>query len=322
MSKGIGFGHADQDCKKRRISPVLFPNARSGDGQYNCQTSSVIMIQHLTKQINPYYPVLPLINQYELNLIAGREFNTKQQTDQYATFIINRAAVEEMGWTDPKQALGRKITVDTTGIIIGVVENFHYKGLQNIVEPLALQWVPNRFKRVTLSVNQSRISEILPFAEELWNRYNPNYPFEYYFLDEAFNRQYKTEEQQGRLFSLITMLGIVIATLGLFGLAAFMAERRIKEIGIRKVLGAGTGQLIIIMTSQFLRWVMLANVLAWPIAILGAQKWLDGFAYRITLTPWLFLGAMVLALLSAAIATGFQAVKAALANPVKSLKCE
>ena len=259
---------------------------------------------------------------YGLRLIAGRTFDPRQQTDRNRTMVLNRTAVRRLGFT-PETALGHQLTMgDNTYTLIGVFEDFHQRGLQDAISPIALVWRPEVLVSLTLTVDPAQITQTLAQAEALWKRDNPLFPFEYRFLDQSFNAQYQNEERTGRLFTTMTTLGLAIACLGLLGLAAFIAERRTKEIGIRKVLGATAPQLTLLMIKDILLLVAGANLLAWPLALWGARQWLSGFAFRATLTPWIFLGAAILALAVAALTAGSQALKAALSNPIKALKTE
>jgi putative ABC transport system permease protein len=150
-----------------------------------------------------YMSVEPdFLHEYHLHLIAGRNFNLKQQSDQETAFILNRAATQIMGWPSPEAALGERLSGDTTGVIIGVVEDFHYEGLQTLIKPLTLKWNPHHYRNITVTFQEDRISDVLKAAEQVWTHYNPSYPFEYYFLDDAFDQKYQSEEATGRLFTL------------------------------------------------------------------------------------------------------------------------
>ena len=206
--------------------------------------------------------------------------------------------------------------------IIGVVKNFHFKGLQNIVEPLGMSVWSEHFRCFTLKVNMQNLGETISYIEDTFYKFFPGELFDYFFLDDDFNRQYRFEEQIGILFSVFTSLGIAIAVLGLFGLTAFIAEQRTREIGVRKVFGASVFELVICLSKEFGKWILLANVIAWPVAWFAAHNWLQNFAYRIEINVGIFIVSGLMAMVIALAATGTQIIKAARANPVESLRYE
>jgi putative ABC transport system permease protein len=206
--------------------------------------------------------------------------------------------------------------------IIGVTKDFHYRSLHFAVEPLVVEIVPTAFQTISLTVDTENLDETMSFVEQTWRRIFPGKPFEYFFLDGFFQQLYRSEQQVGRLFTALTILGIFIACLGLFGLASFMCQQRTKEIGIRKVLGATVTGIIHLVSKEFLILVALANVIAWPVAYYAMSKWLQNFAYRIQIGWGTFILAGILALSIALITVSSQAVKAALTNPVDTLRYE
>jgi putative ABC transport system permease protein len=206
--------------------------------------------------------------------------------------------------------------------IIGVTENFHYRGLQHKVEPLVMEWNPERFRRMTLTINTGNLGETLAFTGKTWKSLFPGYPFEYYFLDDDFNKQYLAEEQTGALFGIFTILGQFIACLGLLGLAAFTTQQRTKEIGVRKVLGASIPGITFLVSKEFLKWVVLANIIAWPTAYIAVNKWLSSFAYRTQIGIWSFIVSALLALLVAIVTVSYQSIRAAATNPMEALRYE
>jgi putative ABC transport system permease protein len=257
--------------------------------------------------------------------VAGRAFDKEMGTDEKKTCLINRAALKAFGWSSPQQALGKVLN---TGygvrdlMIIGVTEDFHYRGLQFQVEPLVMEWNPEQFRSMTLTINTENLGETLAFTGKTWKSLFPGYPFEYYFLDEDFNKQYLAEERTGALFGVFTILGQFIACLGLLGLAAFTTRQRTKEIGVRKVLGASIPGITFLVSKEFLKWVVLANIIAWPAAYIAMNQWLSSFAYRAKIGIWSFIVSALLALLVAIITVSYQSIRAAATNPMDALRYE
>jgi len=263
------------------------------------------------------------ISDYGIQVIAGRAFQREMATDASMAFVLNEAAVSNFGFATPEEALGKQLTRGSrSGPVIGVVKNFHIKGLKSEIQPHIMQMRTRDFSTLSLTVETENIGKTLNFIEKRWQELQLGNTFSYFFLDEDFNRQYGSEERMGRLFSIFTILGIIIAGLGLFGLASFMAEQRTKEIGIRKVLGASVSGLILLISKDFTKWVLMANLIAWPVAYFFMNNWLQNFAYRTNLALWIFALSGVIALAIALLTVSYQAIKVALANPVEALRYE
>jgi len=265
------------------------------------------------------------IPNYGIEIVAGRTFQKGMKTDFMGAFLINEAAVKAFGWSHPEEALGKRLQTGhgrRVNPIIGVTKNFHYRGLQNEVEPLVMEFLPWTFRYITLSINITDLKESMAFVESQWQAIFPGHPFEHFFLDTDFDRQYRADEQVGRIFGIFTLLGLFIACLGLLGLASFTAESRTKEIGIRKVCGASVAGIVVMLSKQFTKWVLLANCIAWPVAYFAMNKWLQNFAYRIKIDVVTFLLSSLLVLGIALLTVSFQSFKAALANPADSLRYE
>jgi len=258
---------------------------------------------------------------YGLEFVAGRPFNKKIQSDTYEAFIINESGVKAFGWNSPEEALGKELW-DRRYPVIGVVRDYHWWGLQRKIEPMIMRVVPDLFRSITLTVNTSDMQSTLSFLEKKYTELFPGDLFEYLFVDTNFDIQYRSEERLSRIFQIFTILGIFIACLGLFGLASFIAEQRTKEIGIRRVLGASVSQVIVLLSKEFTKWVLIANLIAWPLAYFVARKWLQNFAYRMAVGVEIFILAATLALIIALCTVGYQAIKAAISNPVDSLRYE
>ncbi|NIO48584.1 MAG: FtsX-like permease family protein [Candidatus Aminicenantes bacterium] len=265
------------------------------------------------------------IPNYGIEIIAGRAFRKEMKTDLMGAFLINKAAVRAFGWSHPEEAIGKRLFTGNGGRvnpIIGVTKDFHYRGLQSEVEPLVMEFLPTSFRYFTLSIDITDLNETLAFVKSQWKALWPGHPFEHFFLDADFDRQYRADEQIGNVLGIFTFLGLFIACLGLLGLASFTAESRTKEIGIRKVLGASVRGIVLMFSKQFTKWILLANCFAWPVAYYFMDKWLKNFAYRTSIDLWIFVLAALVALVFTLITVSFQAIKAATANPVDSLRYE
>lgn len=235
-------------------------------------------------------------------------------------YILNETAVRKMGLKNP---VGQMIKFhDRPGTVIGVVEDFHFESLQKEIEPALLEYAPGEGGIIYARVQQKDAKQVISFAQSIWRKYEADLPMEYSFLDDQLAKQYDKETKASHLFDAFSLITLFISCLGLFGLAAYSAERRTKEIGIRKVLGADIRQLAALLSKEFILLVLIAIIIAVPIVWIGMSKLLDYFAYRISLDWWVFLITCALAALAAIITVSFQAIKAAIANPVKSLRTE
>ena len=261
---------------------------------------------------------------YEIKMIQGRTFQSGE-ADSKGAFIINETGVKHLGFSSPKEAIGKRYTThysEKTKTIIGVINDFHYRGMQEKIEPLILDIEKSLFNTLTLKIDTHKIKEIMIFVKKVWDKHFPGVPIEYSFLDDNFNQVYKYEEQMSQLLKIITILGIIIACLGLSGLASFLAWKRQKEIGVRKVLGASVGDIIKTLSQQFILMVIGAVFIASPLAWLAMNKWLENFAYRTSLGPSIFIISSLSAIIIASISVISQGVRAANQNPADSLRNE
>ncbi len=259
------------------------------------------------------------VDTLELNILLGRNFSSAYPTDAGGAYILNQSAVRAMGWDLP---LGKRMEIVAEGSVVGVIQDFHFRSLHHPIEPLALHIWPAGYDNFLVRIRSRDIPRILEHLKEAWESFSPDQAFSYIFLDEAYDNLYRTEMRLNRIFGHVTAISLFIACLGLFGLAAFSTERRTKEIGIRKVLGASIPGVAWLLSREFTRWVLLANLIAWPAAFGIMQSWLGRFAYRISIGIFTFLLAGLSALLVSLLTIAYHAVKAAFADPVESLRYE
>jgi putative ABC transport system permease protein len=270
-----------------------------------------------------YFVDFDYIPQYKIRMIAGRAFSRDFQTDTTQSMILNEAAVKMFGYSSPEQAVGRRFKQwGREGKIIGVMKDFHFRSLQLPIKPLSMRIEPTGSNLVSINLSTQNLPKTIASIENKWNAMIPARPFSYYFLDEFFDKQYRSEERFGKLFLNFSVLAIIISCLGLLGLASYSTMQRTREIGIRKVLGASVPNIVNLLSKDFLKLVAIAVLIASPIAWFAMNNWLQDFAYRIHIGWWIFLTAAVLAALIALLTVSFQAIKAAIANPVKSLRTE
>lgn len=257
----------------------------------------------------------------EMEMARGRSFSKDFPTDAAEAFILNETGARLTGMKDP---IGKKFTLwDKSGPIIGVVKDYHFKSLHAKIEPLVLRMFHRNWNRyVIIRIRPDDITETLKTVENAYKRYHPGYPFEFQFLDEALNALYSSEKRTGKVFRCFMFLAIFVSCLGLFGLASFMADQRTKEIGIRKVLGASVSGIFFMLLKEFVKWVLLASVISWPLAHYAMDSWLRNFAYRTDIALWIFLVSGFIGLAVAVVTVSYQSMKASIANPVDSLRYE
>ncbi|MFD2571037.1 ABC transporter permease [Spirosoma soli] len=260
---------------------------------------------------------------YQIEMAAGRNFSRDYPTDTSMT-VLNETAVKLLGWT-PQQAIGKRFKYGSrNGQIIGVTKDYHFESLHQNMSAIAMVMAPERLNWMSVHIGGGgrNVEAGLKQIESVWKRFFPERPFDYQFLDARFDRLYARERTQQTLFSIFAGVAILISCLGLFGLSMFMAEQRTKEIGIRKVLGASEISLVTLFSTDFMKLVVIALLIASPIAWYAMHNWLNSFAYRTDIHWWVFLLAGGLTVLIALLTVSFQSVKAALMNPVKSLRTE
>ena len=270
-----------------------------------------------------YFVDFDYIPQFKIKMVAGRPFSRQFMMDTTNSMILNEAAVKMFGYRSPQQAIGKKFSQwERQGTIIGVVKDFHFRSLQEVIKPLSIRIEPTACDLLSVNIDGHHIPATIEAIERKWKELLPDKPFSYFFLDEFFDKQYRAEDRFGKLFLYFAALAILISCLGLMGLASYSTVQRTKEIGVRKIVGASVGQIVFLLSRDFLQLVLLAFVVSAPIAWWLIEGWLKGFAYRIPVYWWIFAMAGLLAVVIAVLTVSFQAIKAALANPVDSLRSE
>ncbi len=262
------------------------------------------------------------VETFGIELHEGRDFSREFTTDMNSALLLNEEAVKQFGFDsglDKRLIPGGQVTFP----VVGVLKDYYFKSLHQKIEPFVMSLASAQaFQWVFIRTTEENMSSVMQFVEQEWRRINPGHPFEYTFVDNNVAMMYQSETKLSRLFSIFTGITIFIACLGLFGLASFTAERRTKEIGIRKVLGASIGSIVIILSKEYVKWIALANVIAWPLTYYFMSRWLEGFAYHTSLNILAFLASGLLALIIALLTVSFQTFKAAAVNPIDSLKYE
>ncbi len=264
------------------------------------------------------------VETYRMEILAGRAFSRDFSTDTVGTLILNESAAQRFGWT-PEEAVGKKLEgppLEEPAQVVGVVKNFNYNSLRQEVEPLTLLLDPEYIRAISVRIIPGNLERILSFIQEKWQNTFPGEQFEFSFLDYRINQLYASEKKMQKIFVVFSALSILVACLGLLGLVSFTSEVRTKEIGIRKVLGASTGSVIVLLSKEFIKWIVLANIVAWPLAWFIMNKWLQNFAYRANIGWIVFLLAGSVTMAIAILTFIFQTFKTACADPVDSLRYE
>lgn len=262
------------------------------------------------------------LDTYDMHLVAGRFFSKDMPTDTAKSVLVNEAAVRTFGWQKPENAIGKRFgTGDNARYVIGVVRDFNFESLHKPVEALLIEYT-NGGNALSIKIDAARIEEAITNLDKTWTAMAPEIPFQYSFVDEQIAQQYGNEKKMEGIFYGFSVLSLLVACLGLFGLSMFVVERKTKEIGIRKVLGASVSNIVSLLSKDFIMLVLLSIIIASPIAWYLMDRWLESFAYRMDIQWWSFLLAGILALVVTLVTVSFQAVKAATSNPVESLRSE
>jgi putative ABC transport system permease protein len=261
---------------------------------------------------------------YNMMFAAGRDFDKAIKTDDSLAFIVNEAAVDKYGWKNAGEGIDKDFAYGgTKGKLIGVVKDFHFESLhQQIVPIVFFQVQSGNYNDLSVKIAGDNFQEGVAYLEKVWKEFLPKRPFDYQFLSDRYERLYQAEEKQSQLFTIFSGLAIFIACLGLFGLATFNTLQRVKEIGIRKVLGASVPNILRLLSTEVVTLILMASVIAWPITWFIMRKWLDSFAYHIDMSLVVYFVAAFVAVLIALITVGMQTIKAAMTNPANTLRYE
>ena len=301
-------------------------------GVINASASSQVPSQGFTK--NGYFPQgynSPLmihvvdvdddfLKTFNIKLVKGRNFNNSIQSDENA-YIINQTLAKYLNWSDPLNKTIRRIGIHP---VIGEVKDFNYASLYYKIQPLIITYKSwqNQFDYISVKIKRDNISGTINSIRKVWKKFVPLIPFNYNFLDQTFNKTYKADIKFRKTFLVFSILAIFVALLGLLGLASYSVELKRKEIGVRKVLGSSVSEIVILLIKEYSRWIIIANIIAYPAAFYLMNKWLQEFAYSVNINFWIFLVSVILVLIIALFTVGIQVMKAAFVNPVESLRNE
>jgi len=349
LHKDLGFNkdqvltfHLESESARRQIQSLkeelrksslieAVSAASNPIGNNNIGTKGMIFEQNgvmptTTQVVQKFAVDADYLNTLQIKLLEGRNFSASFPSDATGAVLVNEALVKEMGWQAP---IGKRVksyvSIDKAveAQVVGVVKDFHTYSLQHKIEPLVLQIpAPEDQDNLYIRIRPGKAEEALAYIKTVYQQFEPTASVSFHFLDENFSRQYKAEQKQGQLLLLFTILAVLIACLGLFGLAALSAEARVKEIGVRKVLGASVVSIVTLLSKDFLKLVVIAIVIATPLAWYAMNEWLQSFAYKIDVEWWVFALTGLLAITIALLTVSFQSVRAALMNPAKSLRSE
>ncbi|WP_394748159.1 FtsX-like permease family protein [Spongiimicrobium salis] len=273
--------------------------------------------------ISLYEVDVDFIPHFKMEMVAGRPYSRDFAIDTIGSLVVNEAAVKHFGYASPEEIIGKRFEQwGKEGTIIGVVKDFNFLSLHQEVEPLSLRLEPSSSRYLSLRIQSDNLPATISEIREKWATLAPHRPFLYSFLDDSFNTQYEADFRFKKLFTLFSFLAIFIACLGLLGLATYSAMQRTKEIGIRKVLGAEAGSIVRLLSKDFIKLVLIAMFIATPLSWYAMNNWLEVYAYKVTISWWIFALASIIAITIAILTVSFHAIKAAVANPVKSLRTE
>jgi putative ABC transport system permease protein len=321
LQKGKLFGETKSVFKQRLLqSPEIRGVTFMTQSPGTLTNSNTWMVRGEKKPMSIMQTDPDFVNVLGLEIVAGRNLSWDTRSDLGLSYIVNEAAVPYLG-LDPSSGETFQANFGQSRIV-GVVKDFHFQTLHQKIGPMAIVWFDGWTDTAAIKISGTNISGAIAHIRDAWGEVNPNAPFSYAFLDEAVGRLYAAEARLGRILEAFVWLAVLLSCLGLFGLSAYVAVQKTKEIGVRKVLGARTSEIVVLLSKDFSRWVLLANLFAWPAAYAVSVKWLQGFAYRIRLGPGPFLWASVSALLVALLTMSFHTVKAAIANPADALRHE
>ncbi len=293
-------------------------------GGFHDATSVEVAALNKNVRMRTAFVDFEFVNTFQMEVVAGRDFDSRLASDSNEVVLLNEQAVAELGTTS-EAVLGKEVVLpmfdNIPRKVVGVLKNYHFTSLHDEIQPLVIS-TSFRGRRMAVKANGKNIPQVIAAAEQAWTVQSPAFPFGYQFLDERLNRLYQSEARQAKIFSFFAAVAIFIACLGMFGLSAFAASIRTKEIGIRKVLGASVTNIVGLLSKDFIKLVLIAFVIAIPLSWYFMNNWLNNFAYRIDIQWWVFGIVGITAVLIAFLTVSFQSVKAALTNPVNSLRSE
>jgi putative ABC transport system permease protein len=319
-------GGVDMDILKQELlqKPEILKVSHSSGFPTHIGWSNIPAWEGKEPEENPFFYRLSVdydfFDVYGLEIVKGRKFS-QEIGDTGKAFILNETAVKALGFEEP---IGQLFGFwEITGTVVGVVKDFHFESMHKPITPLGIGILDSQnFGAVSVKISSQNVPGSIDYIEKTWKRMKPGYPFEFSFIDEQVDAMYRNEKKMAESFNYFALIAIFIACLGLFGLVTFVAEQKTKEIGIRKILGASAWKITLILTKEFILLVISANLIAWPLAMYGMNKWLRSFAYRIHLNILPFIFAAVIALLIAVASVSSRFVKAIRANPANTLRCE
>jgi putative ABC transport system permease protein len=263
------------------------------------------------------------IDVFEIDLVEGRNFSRDNRTDEAGAFLLNESAVKAIGWDS---AVGKEFTHfmgRRRGRVVGVVKDFHMLSLHDPIHPLCIDLdLQEDFRQLSIQIRGDNPDDVIHLTRQTLSKVNPDYPFVCSFLEEIYDADYRAELKVQSLLDICTLLAVFVACLGLLGLSALTVERRTKEIGVRKILGASGTAIVVMVSKQMTRWILVSNLIAWPVSYLILRRWLQEFTFRTNLSLILFLGAGIMAFIVGAFTVSVQALKAARSNPVDVLRYE
>ena len=259
------------------------------------------------------------ISTLKIDLLKGEFFPKNISSKSPIVYVLNELAVKKIGWDDP---IGKRFDIIGKGVVVGVVKDFNFKSLHNELKPVALTYYPEVFDNIMIKISTENIPETLDFLKKKWESLFPQYPFEFTFLSDDFQKMYKKETTTSLIITYISLMALFVSCIGLFGLVLFTIDTRIKEIGLRKVAGSTTGRIVIMLNLEFIKWILVSFIIACPIIIYSMNKWLENFAYRINLSWWIFAIAGLITMIISLLTVSWHTWSTATKNPVDCLKHE
>jgi putative ABC transport system permease protein len=259
------------------------------------------------------------ISTLKIDLLKGEFFPKDISKKSPIVYVLNELAVKKIGWDDP---IGKQFDIIGKGVVVGVIKDFNFKSLHNELKPVALTYYPDAFDNLLIKISTENIPETLDFLKKKWESLFPQYPFEFTFLSDDFQKMYKKETTTSLIITYISIMALFVSCIGLFGLVLFTIDTRIKEIGLRKVAGSTTGRIVLMLNLEFIKWLLVSFIIACPIIIYSMNKWLENFAYRINLSWWIFAFAGLITMIISLLTVSWHTWSTATKNPVDCLKHE